>query len=53
MLRAAWASPLMPEFVSSLPLGAVDGTLRGLLLYAGYSSYFLIWASAIVLVSKY
>ena len=24
----AWASPLMPEFVSSLPLGAVDGTLR-------------------------
>jgi len=28
VLRAAWASPLMPELASSLPLLAVDGTLR-------------------------
>src|SRR5438067_3202894 len=28
LLQAAWASPLMPEFVSSLPLAGVDGTLR-------------------------
>jgi D-alanyl-D-alanine carboxypeptidase/D-alanyl-D-alanine-endopeptidase (penicillin-binding protein 4) len=28
MLRLAWTSPLMPEYVSSLPLSAVDGTLR-------------------------
>lgn len=28
LLRAAWASPVMPEFLSSLPVLAVDGTLR-------------------------
>lgn len=27
LLHAAWASPLMPEFVASLPLAGVDGTL--------------------------
>src|SRR3569832_319611 len=27
LLHTAWASPLMPEFVSSLPLAGVDGTL--------------------------
>jgi serine-type D-Ala-D-Ala carboxypeptidase/endopeptidase (penicillin-binding protein 4) len=24
----AWRSPLMPEFVDSMPLAAVDGTMR-------------------------
>ena len=28
LLIAAWASPLMPEYVASLPLAAVDGTMR-------------------------
>jgi D-alanyl-D-alanine carboxypeptidase/D-alanyl-D-alanine-endopeptidase (penicillin-binding protein 4) len=28
LLRHAWASRVMPEFVSSLPVLAVDGTLR-------------------------
>jgi D-alanyl-D-alanine carboxypeptidase/D-alanyl-D-alanine-endopeptidase (penicillin-binding protein 4) len=28
LLHAAWASPLMPEIVASLPLAGVDGTLR-------------------------
>ena len=28
LLRAAWRSPLMPEFVASLPLAGDDGTLR-------------------------
>lgn len=28
LLQRAWASPYMPEFVSSLPIMAVDGTLR-------------------------
>lgn len=28
LLRAAWRSPLMPEFVASLPLSGEDGTLR-------------------------
>jgi D-alanyl-D-alanine carboxypeptidase/D-alanyl-D-alanine-endopeptidase (penicillin-binding protein 4) len=28
LLQAAWASPLMPELVASLPLAGVDGTLR-------------------------
>lgn len=27
LLREAWASPLMPEFVASLPLAGLDGTL--------------------------
>jgi D-alanyl-D-alanine carboxypeptidase/D-alanyl-D-alanine-endopeptidase (penicillin-binding protein 4) len=28
VLQAAWASPVMPEFVSSLPLVGFDGTMR-------------------------
>ncbi len=28
LLQYAWASPLMPEFVSSLPVSGVDGTAR-------------------------
>ena len=28
MLQLAWASPVMPEFVASLPVLGVDGTLR-------------------------
>ena len=28
LLRAAWASPVMPELASSLPIFAVDGTLK-------------------------
>jgi D-alanyl-D-alanine carboxypeptidase/D-alanyl-D-alanine-endopeptidase (penicillin-binding protein 4) len=28
LLRAAWNSPVMPEFVASLPLAGEDGTLR-------------------------
>lgn len=28
LLAAAWSSPLMPEFVSSLPLVGLDGTMR-------------------------
>jgi D-alanyl-D-alanine carboxypeptidase/D-alanyl-D-alanine-endopeptidase (penicillin-binding protein 4) len=28
MLQRAWASPVMPEFVASLPVMGVDGTLR-------------------------
>ncbi len=28
LLALAWASPLMPEFVASLPLAAVDGTMK-------------------------
>ncbi len=28
MLQAAYASPLMPEFISSLPLVGIDGTMR-------------------------
>ena len=28
LLQAAWASPVMPEVLSSLPLNGVDGTLR-------------------------
>ena len=28
LLAAAWKSPVMPEFVSSLPLTAVDGTMQ-------------------------
>ena len=30
MLRLAWASPLMPELVSSLPVAGTDGTLKQL-----------------------
>jgi D-alanyl-D-alanine carboxypeptidase/D-alanyl-D-alanine-endopeptidase (penicillin-binding protein 4) len=28
LLQLAWSGPLMPEFVSSLPLAAVDGTMK-------------------------
>lgn len=28
LLQRAWASAVMPEFVSSLPIGGLDGTLR-------------------------
>ena len=28
MLQAMWKSPVMPEFVSSMPVAGVDGTLR-------------------------
>ena len=28
LLQAAWASPLMPELMSSLPVSGVDGTLK-------------------------
>ncbi|MEO5669304.1 MAG: D-alanyl-D-alanine carboxypeptidase/D-alanyl-D-alanine-endopeptidase [Ramlibacter sp.] len=28
MLQVAWVSPLMPEFVASLPLAGIDGTMR-------------------------
>jgi D-alanyl-D-alanine carboxypeptidase/D-alanyl-D-alanine-endopeptidase (penicillin-binding protein 4) len=28
LLQAAWASPLMPELVSSLPVAGIDGTLK-------------------------
>jgi len=29
VLQAAWASPTMPELMSSLPVSGVDGTLKG------------------------
>jgi D-alanyl-D-alanine carboxypeptidase/D-alanyl-D-alanine-endopeptidase (penicillin-binding protein 4) len=29
LLRAAWRSPLMPEIASSMPIFAIDGTLKG------------------------
>ena len=28
LLQAAWQSPVMPEFISSLPIVAIDGTMR-------------------------
>ena len=28
MLQHAWASPVMPEFLASLPVSGVDGTMR-------------------------
>lgn len=28
LLAAAWKSPVMPEFIASLPLSAVDGTMK-------------------------
>lgn len=28
LLRTAWSSPVMPEFIASLPVYAVDGTLK-------------------------
>jgi D-alanyl-D-alanine carboxypeptidase/D-alanyl-D-alanine-endopeptidase (penicillin-binding protein 4) len=35
MLDVAWHSPFMPEFAASLPLSAVDGTLRNRFRAAG------------------
>ncbi len=32
LLQAAWKSPVMPEFVASLPLAAIDGTMKKRLL---------------------
>ena len=32
LLQAAWQSPVMPEFIASLPLAAVDGTMKKRLL---------------------
>jgi len=32
LLQAAWKSPVMPEFVASLPLAATDGTMKKRLL---------------------
>jgi len=29
LLRAAWQSPLMPEIAASMPIFAIDGTLKG------------------------
>ncbi len=34
LLQAAWASAVMPEFVSSLPLAALDGTMKKRLIGA-------------------
>jgi D-alanyl-D-alanine carboxypeptidase/D-alanyl-D-alanine-endopeptidase (penicillin-binding protein 4) len=28
LLQAAWASPVMPEFIASLPVVAADGTMK-------------------------
>jgi D-alanyl-D-alanine carboxypeptidase/D-alanyl-D-alanine-endopeptidase (penicillin-binding protein 4) len=28
LLQAAWASPLMPELIASLPVAGIDGTMR-------------------------
>lgn len=28
LLQAAWTSPVMPEFIASMPVAAVDGTMR-------------------------
>ena len=30
LLQSAWASPVMPELMSSLPVGGMDGTLKRL-----------------------
>jgi D-alanyl-D-alanine carboxypeptidase/D-alanyl-D-alanine-endopeptidase (penicillin-binding protein 4) len=35
ILRVAWRSPVMPEFVASLPLAAVDGTMKKRLIGEG------------------
>ncbi len=35
LLRAAWNSPLMPEFIAALPLAGEDGTLRDQLRVPG------------------
>jgi D-alanyl-D-alanine carboxypeptidase/D-alanyl-D-alanine-endopeptidase (penicillin-binding protein 4) len=28
LLQAAWNSPVMPEFISSMPIAGIDGTMR-------------------------
>ncbi|MFZ2987303.1 D-alanyl-D-alanine carboxypeptidase/D-alanyl-D-alanine endopeptidase [Ideonella sp.] len=35
LLQAAWASPVMPELMSSLPISGLDGTMRRARLPAG------------------
>jgi serine-type D-Ala-D-Ala carboxypeptidase/endopeptidase (penicillin-binding protein 4) len=35
MLQAAWSTPWMPEFVASLPLNGMDGTMRNRLAGSG------------------
>ena len=35
LLQSAWASPVMPELMSSLPVGGMDGTLRRFKTNAG------------------
>ncbi|MEK6245610.1 MAG: D-alanyl-D-alanine carboxypeptidase/D-alanyl-D-alanine-endopeptidase [Pseudomonadota bacterium] len=35
LLQAAWRSPVMPEFIASMPVAAVDGTMRRRLLGSG------------------
>jgi D-alanyl-D-alanine carboxypeptidase/D-alanyl-D-alanine-endopeptidase (penicillin-binding protein 4) len=37
LLQAAFASPLMPEFVSSLPIVGIDGTMRRRSAAAGFA----------------
>jgi serine-type D-Ala-D-Ala carboxypeptidase/endopeptidase (penicillin-binding protein 4) len=39
VLGAAWRSPVMPEFVSSLPVVAADGTMKKRLLGAGVAGH--------------
>src|SRR6185295_17832946 len=39
VLAAAWRSPVMPEFVSSLPVVAADGTMKKRLLGAGIAGH--------------
>jgi D-alanyl-D-alanine carboxypeptidase/D-alanyl-D-alanine-endopeptidase (penicillin-binding protein 4) len=39
VLQAAWRSPVMPEFVSSLPVVAADGTMKKRLLGAGVAGH--------------
>jgi D-alanyl-D-alanine carboxypeptidase/D-alanyl-D-alanine-endopeptidase (penicillin-binding protein 4) len=28
LLQAAWKSPVMPEFIASMPIAGIDGTMR-------------------------
>jgi D-alanyl-D-alanine carboxypeptidase/D-alanyl-D-alanine-endopeptidase (penicillin-binding protein 4) len=37
LLQAAWKSPVMPEFMASLPVVAADGTMRKRLHFDGVS----------------
>src|SRR6185295_13633331 len=39
VLQSAWRSPVMPEFVSSLPVVAADGTMKKRLLGAGVAGH--------------